>query len=135
MSAKELNIGDYVRTENGLIAKCIGYKKNNENEYSEYLFDGKIYWYYEYYNEYVYEKDFKEWFDNYVIKSSPNIIDLIEVGDLVKIENEGWVQVSIKFDVLKFFDNSGTEYLYEEIKGIITKEQIASMEYKIGDKE
>lgn len=65
--------------------------------------------------------------NNEIIKSSPNIIDLIEVGDIVKIEYQGWHQVSTKFETLKFFDD------YDEIRAIITKEQLESMEYKVGD--
>ena len=64
-------------------------------------------------------------------KSSPDIIDLIEVGDIVKIEYQGWHQVSTKFETLKFFDDEGTEYLYDEIKAIITREQLEAIKYEI----
>ena len=72
--------------------------------------------------------------DNYIIKSSPNIIDLIEVGDYVN-----GVEV-IGFE----YDNDNKKYLqcglgdyvvctyYEEdFKTIVTKEQFKSMEYEI----
>ncbi len=117
MSAKGLNIGDYVRTKCGKIIKVDGKKYYTNNE-KTILFRAVAN-----NNNETYK----------IIKSSPSIIDLIEEGDLVKIENEGWVQVSIKFEALKFFDNSGTEYLYEEIEAIITKEQLEQMEYKIGE--
>ena len=124
MSAKELNIGDYVRTKSGEITRIT--KVCIEGYVNEVYVEDDVY------TEYWERKTDclhigTDW------KSSPNIIDLIEVGDFVKIKNEGWVQVSIKFEVLKFFDNSGTEYLYEEIEAIITKEQLERMEYKIGE--
>ena len=124
----------YVRTKSGLIAKYIGYEKEeNDIEFSKYNFDGKIYWYYEYYNEYVYEEVFEYWFENSVVKSSYNIIDLIEVGDYV---NGMYVE-----DVLETFVNvaTGSNYfqtptLYEnDIKSIVTKEQFESMSYRIGE--
>lgn len=72
--------------------------------------------------------------DDYIIKSSPNIIDLIEVGDYVN---------SLKVDEI---DEKGI-YNYnsydgwriniascnEEIKSIVTSEQFSQMEYRIGE--
>ena len=68
-----------------------------------------------------------------VIKASYDIIDLIEVGDYV---NGYYVE-----DVLKTFVNVavGSNYfqsptIYEnEIKSVITHEQIEQMEYRIGE--
>ena len=64
-------------------------------------------------------------------KSSPNIIDLIDVGDYV---NGGQVR-EIKKDYIRI---SGGGYIWqflekEEIKSIVTKEQFSCMEYKIGE--
>ena len=70
--------------------------------------------------------------ENYIIKSSPNIIDLIEVGDYVN-----GAQV-VRFKT----DENGTKWLYtnneyaygyksNEIKSIITHEQFEKMEYKL----
>ena len=125
----------YVRTKNGLIAKYIGYKKSEDDiEFSKYNFDGKIYWYYEYYNDYVYEEDFEEWFEEEVIKTSHNIIDLIEVGDYVN----GYLVLNVLdfndntriLSLERIYDNKITE---EDIKSIVTKEQFESMEYRLGD--
>ena len=133
----ELKEGMYVRTKDGLIAKCLKHGTiEDDNEYSVYSFDSKIYWFYEYYNDYVYEEDFKRWFENEVIKEpSYNIIDLIEVGDYVN-----GMQVSrICFDedggrILNFY-GSILELINEDIKSIVTKEQFESMSYKVGDSE
>ena len=74
----------------------------------------------------VYDLDNKEaTVDNYVIKSSPNIIDLIEVGDYVnglKVED---------LDDIWHYDLDGCCPVPDEIKSIVTKEQFESMEYKI----
>ena len=71
--------------------------------------------------------------ENDVIKSSPNIIDLIEVGDYVNgyrvAENNGLGY----FIILK---NGKSKWLSLKglvIKSIVTKEQFSSMEYKVGE--
>ena len=71
-----------------------------------------------------------------IIKSSPNIIDLIEKFDLVNghlvickmYENEKDIPTIVKC--------VGDYYFKEEdIKSIVTKEQFESMKYEVGDKE
>lgn len=73
-------------------------------------------------------------FTENIIKSSYNIIDLIEVGDYVN----GYKVLN----VLDFIDNSkmlSLEKIYdstitnEDIKSIVTKEQFEQMVYKVGD--
>ena len=73
-----------------------------------------------------------------MIKHSPNIIDLIEVGDYVN---------GNKINCFEIFNNISGEqclninYIYtnsliipvKDIKSIVTKEQFKSMEYKVGD--
>lgn len=65
--------------------------------------------------------------DKDVIKSSPNIIDLIEAGDYVNglkvSSNEG--DYLIMFGLLMRLSK-------EDIKSIVTKEAFESMEYRIG---
>ena len=69
-----------------------------------------------------------------IIKSSPNIIDLIEVGDIVNYgligggmvlhkENDKITTNTLLFGILK----------NKDIKTLITKEQIENMEYKVGE--
>ena len=71
---------------------------------------------------------------NDIIKSSPNIIDLIEVGDYV---NGCFVlEKDSKFIVVNGLDNYGFGQgviPIEDIKSIVTKEQFSSMEYKVGE--
>ena len=113
-----MKIGDYVRTRWGYICKII-----NINEFREPSMRYSV--------EASYLKDIVFIGDEEIIKSSPNIIDLIEIGDYV---NGGQVR-EIKKDYIRI---SGGGYIWqflekEEIKSIVTKEQFSSMEYKIGD--
>ncbi len=60
-----------------------------------------------------------------IIKSSPNIIDLIEVGDYVN-----GMKVDHVFPPLKIFID-GEEYLEDEIETIVTREQFEAIKYEI----
>ena len=67
--------------------------------------------------------------DSEIIKSSPNIIDILEVGDYV---NGGQVR-EIEKDYIRI---SGGSYIWqflkkEEIKSIATKEQFKNIEYEV----
>ena len=70
-----------------------------------------------------------------IIKSSPNIIDLIEVGDYVN----GYLVTTGNQDVGSIYiseiDGLGLKKkLYEkDIKSIVTSEQFSQMEYRIGE--
>ena len=72
-----------------------------------------------------------------IIKSSPNIIDLIEVGDYVngeKIIKIGEDHCGRKILVYGFNDgrHQVANAIYEEdIKSIVTKEQFESIKYKV----
>ena len=74
-----------------------------------------------------------------IIKSSPNIIDLIEVGDYInghkvfddmRVDTDDYGNDFIEIGIE--IDNMLNHYIREEdIKSIVTKEQFESMEYKI----
>lgn len=66
--------------------------------------------------------------DDYVIKSSPNIIDLIEVGDYVN--GERVINIIKKH---KYLEVSDEEIVIDEkdIKSIVTHEQFSKMKYKV----
>ena len=81
--------------------------------------------------------------DNF-IKSSPNIIDLIEIGDYVngsKVvdiniigkDKEKWVWVEQMEDTDNKYGDDYVGYNNEQIKSIVTKEQFESMEYRVGE--
>ena len=121
-----MKVGDYVRTH-GYIDKII-----NINDFREpsmkYALEQPSW-----NNDVIFigEED--------ITKSSPNIIDLIEVGDYVNgiyIEgNKDRYLETLEHDI----ENSSLghiEYLKiypKDIKSIVTKEQFESMEYKVGE--
>ena len=130
---KELNIGDYVRTKYG-IAKIESFELKNKEMIN---LDKDIILC----NMDIYRNRCSI---NQVIKSSSNVIDLIEVGDYVngdrvkalkgdidshKINNEEDV---IYTEYINDYDE-WCGYEEDEIKSILTKEQFESMEYKIGE--
>lgn len=112
-----MNVGDYVRTENG-IDKIEGYRYEPEYE------NGHVVWFKK-------SDSGCRFTDENLPKSSPNIIDLIEVGDYV---NGKKVAINSK-------ENGGNIVIFTDmdcvnennIKSILTKEQFESMEYKVGE--
>ena len=144
-----MKVGEYVRTNNGLIAKYIGHN----NEFKWHLFDGKIQFYYEYYRNDIDDDDWEDFKKEEVLKVSSNLIDLIEENDFVKIEYFSnryenrvtrWFEVDYALNGDFCFENGycrlnilngkwsrQDELLTPIIKSIVTKEQFESMEYKI----
>ena len=109
-----MNIGDYVRTKKGTFDRFI----------TSHTQDGLTWYSFE-------DKGNMTNPENYIIKSSPNIIDLIEVGDVIKAKTD-----------VKYYEviNKHNEYLsvidddyvsIKDIEAVITKEQIERNEYKI----
>ena len=129
----KLEVGMYVRTKSGLIAKYI------DIDDIKYLFDKNIYWYYEYYNDYVYKEDFKEWFEEEVVKTSYTIIDLIEVGDIIRyrIDKVSLATKGYLTGVVDITDEEMLESIKEDknyhVLQILTKEQFEQEAYKVGE--
>lgn len=65
---------------------------------------------------------------NQVIKSSPNIIDLIEVGDYVNGKEVIGIQMKCDGNI-KTLTTIGYDITNEMIKSIVTKEQFENMQY------
>ena len=114
-----MKVGDYVRTKWGYICKIV-----NINEFREPSMKYGV--------EASYLKDIMFIGDEDIIKSSPNIIDLIEVGDIVNYgligggmvlhkENDKITTNTLLFGILE----------NKDIKTIITKEQMESMKYEV----
>lgn len=73
-------------------------------------------------------------YEDRIIKSSPNIMNLIEVGDYVN----GWKITTIDKRNNKLYAEYDDGYLIQtiskkNIKSIVTKEQFESMQYKVGE--
>ena len=117
-----MNIGDYVRTEDG-IKKVLKYTYNKKYENGHcVLFDNNDY------GILFTDEEVNK------MKPSPNIIDLIEVGD--------YVNGHLVFDIAQapkkavyIEDNTNKmahiPHTNKDIKSIVTKEQFKSMEYKL----
>ena len=122
-----MKLGDYVRTKQGIEKikvveenflgdeNCIFYATDNKEWNGAY--NGK-------YNGFTNR-------NRTIIKSSPNIIDLIEVGDYVN----GHLVFDKAPGCVYIEDNQNKmahiPYTQESIKSIVTKEQFESMEYKL----
>lgn len=113
----EIEVGEYVRTFNGLIGKVV--ELTDSGNYAIRIYNGA---------EYVVRA---------VIKNhSKNIIDLIEVGDIVKLDDE-----FIEYRLIDVFDESIIEGLKQDIKtgikinSILTKEQYESNCYTVERKK
>ena len=117
-----MKVGDYVRTEiSSLNLQRIGKIKEIISEYFIHTDIG------------TYDKE-------NIIKSSPNIIDLIEVGDYVNgkkvVDKQYHYTDKDNYDIGEwciFYENVALGDYQYNIKSIVTKEQFESMEYKIGE--
>ena len=116
-----MKVGDYVRTEIGGITKIE--KLTLPKEPSDCLFVK--------FEDEPYSFKYKPW-ETIDFKSSPNIIDLIEVGDYVN-----GIQINERIgDSVWHFSVYGDEdecFESKDIKTIVTKERFKSIEYKIGE--
>lgn len=120
----KVNVNDYVRTKDGLIRKIVEIDKLIYID-KDYISDEP-----EYHNSLI-EED--------VIKSSPDIIDLLKPMDLlyIDIDNgyaggiivpriaETQAELNLIIDLIK----SGKWIL----KDVVTNEQLDSMKYEVGD--
>ena len=140
-----MKVGEYVRTKKGSIGKVLGidyYIEGNGEELSNIesiFFDNVI----DDIDKDIHSGVFQDCLKEY--KSSPNIIDLIEIGDYIngmKITNK-FIDEETGNIELEF--NNGSSYLYPKswnyearsekykIKSIVTKERFSQMEYRIGE--
>ena len=123
-----MKVGDYVRTKKCKISKIIKISEErtdlDKNIYRDVITDlPGIYLYTDK------QEDFK---------SSPNIIDLIEVRDYVNgykvsfVDEEPVMGKFVQCDYEVSFGTTNHYRFYKaDIKSIVTKEQFESMEYKI----
>ena len=116
----EIEVGDYVRTNSGLIFKV------NEITYDEE------------YKDYLYKESFLlvDWKEN-IVKHSKQLIDLVEVGDyvnghlVVEISKNAYNQKIVITEVDGKDGAIRHHYLERSIKNVVTHEQFESIEYKV----
>ena len=108
-----LQVGDYVRTKEGYICKILEIHEEYDDEYLDWNDIGSA--------------SIRK---SHIIKSSPNIIDLIEVGDYV--DKLRVVDKYENYIVVETFDERIVMHKEDTIKSIVTKEQFEQMEYKVG---
>lgn len=112
-----MKIGDYVRTKKGILKIRDDRPFKDDKNKLNYLTYG----------------DYTCVLKENIIKSSPNIIDLIQKDDFVNSRKVYQVGYNFQDDyVLKMSDSNYDDFIYpNEIKSIVTKEQFESMEYKV----
>jgi hypothetical protein len=124
-----MNVGEYVRTKDGIIAKITDIIEDLSIDCDRDVYDlgnmamMEIPW------------NFK---DEYIIKSSPQIIDLIEVGDYVNGRKVSKINLDRTLNKEKCilcadtnYDCLDTVYKNEDIKSIVTHEQMKAMQYRV----
>jgi hypothetical protein len=153
-----MKVGDYVRTKYG-IAKIIDLKENPYGEKTIYILNKSIINIYDCEGSELaccnpFVEDIQDRFDTKfgdekcIIKSSPNIIDLIEEGDILKVND--FKDVYTIYEV-EMFRNPYTNEKYLGIRNdigkrpkrlyeiplvnlsIVTHEQFSQMKYKVGE--
>ena len=133
-----MKVGEYVRTDTGIIEKLEGiHEQNKTNETIIKLnkMGGGRYAHILDINSEFTKKFDKDFSRGNIIKSSPNIIDLIEVGDYVNgnVVKELNNELVIMNTGLIYDNNLYLSIKQIDIKSIVTKEQFESMEYKVGE--
>ena len=119
----KLEVGQFARLKRGYIVKVLNVKDNWIETDTKFITR-------------TFPKDF--------VKASYNIIDLIEVGDYVngsKVidisiigkDKEKWVWVEQMEDTDNKYGDDYVGYNNEQIKSIVTKEQMEQMAYKVGE--
>ena len=128
-----MKIGDYIRTKWGRIGKIRSFSKSicfdiKENEQAGEAKTKESVYVDTYYN---FEDEPDIYSTDEIVKFSPNLVDILEIGDYVNgfIVND---KVENKFNLVGDFD---TWLESKDIKSIVTKEQFASYEYKVGKDE
>ena len=137
----ELNAGMYVRTKEGIgkilpDAEYDAVLMQDDNRRYRVDKNGTVLSQNNF-NQYIWSND--------VIEASLNIIDLVEEGDYVNGEEVFYTQKTFprrenknnENDVIftKYYDDEGLWCGYEknEIKTVVTKEQMKNMEYRVGE--
>ena len=133
----KLEVGMYVRTKNGNIRKIVELTNTKFIDKPDYYVDKVLIDIEQ--NEREDTIYMEKWlFNEDIVKSSPNIIDIIEVGDYVNGEQVRYIEEGTDYRVLAVDE----DYTYiiagydcdgftKPINSIVTKEQFESMKYEV----
>lgn len=125
----KLEVGKWCRTKEGTIFKIIGGNVDMWEIDIDYSYLSKCE--NEDYNSYAYNKN-NSLFEYLVVKASYNIIDILEVGDYVNGHEVKSKQSGVKR--IDIGEDENYVWLYEEnIKSVVTHEQMEQMAYKVGE--
>ena len=135
----EINVGDYVRTKWG-IARLTDITTYPCNPFKDEIEEGEPTLTVYYIDTCFIPIDETRIWKEDIIKSSSNIIDLIEVGDIIFCDNKKYA-INYEFEVdynddYKDYEITIDDYITLFLKdglSIVTKEQFESMKYKIGE--
>lgn len=124
---EKMKVGEYVRTKDGHIAKYIEKLPRNGDVVDGMFFDNFIYEKHKYIR-YCFLKEI-------MVKHSKQLIDLIEVGDIVKDKYNKYEVAFVKYDKIYCNDYNLADSLItlreQDIKAILTKEQMEANQYVI----
>lgn len=118
----EIEVGEYGRTNKGKIFIFAWLENSDGKRYTNkvLLGNGKIFE-----NKFYYFDDGEE-----IVKHSKKIIDLIEVNDLIKTNEEKTIIHIYDIDMLEAVKEDIEEGHFK-IESIVTHEQFANVEYKV----
>ena len=122
-----MKVGDYVRTKKGIIGKY------TEKEVEERIPDwtnggykgGKVL------KRYINDIEYSNFNGDEIIKFSPNLLDLIEVGDYVNGKLVKDINPEKTFIIVETSSIIQDTIYKEDIKSIVTKEMFERVEYKV----
>ena len=113
-----MKVGDYVRFADGRIGKVAKYEYREEYVNGHFIYLDND----EHCGLCCEEKDFK---------ASPNIIDLIEVGDYVNGDKVVNFMLNNNLRAGVIVDSSHYGYDFDEIKSIVTRQEFKRREHKL----
>lgn len=141
----EIKVGDYVRTQDGMLGTFVRY--SSRPYYSRYKSPCDCF------IQLQGRKTTLQCYRDYILKHKPNIIDLVEAGDFIKIEyyvGKYRKRITRIFEVNKidntlYFENTHMDFYYDlkkqewmrakgynpKIITIVTNEQFKTMEYEV----
>lgn len=117
---EEIKVGEYIRSNDGYIAKIIEVKKSKRDCDTYYCTDVIM----------------ASGFYEHIKKHSPNIIDLIEEGDYVngmEVIKIGSEHREIKVLYYNGYYTDNLTLTEADINSVVTKEQFEQMKYIVGD--